>query len=61
MFKFNVTVKLKNAPPIIIECLQFNDVVFHSDMICVHNLLQKWVFMKSEIEFILIERIAYDE
>lgn len=61
MNKLNVTVKLKNTPPIIIECLHINDVVYHTDMICVHNILQKWVFMKSEIEFILIERIEYDE
>lgn len=52
-----VTVQLKRTPPIKIECIAYNDIVYHTDMICVHNLYEKWCFMKNELEYVKIERI----
>lgn len=61
MNKYNVTVKTKNAPPIVICADYMNDIVPQEKYLVIHTNISKWVFVRSEIEYYGIERIEYDE
>lgn len=61
MVKYNVTVKTKNSPPIVICAYYMNDIVPQEKYLVICNNISKWVFVRSELEYYGIERIVYDE
>lgn len=61
MYKYNVTVKTKNSPPIILGVDYMNDIIPQEKYLVIHTNISKWLFVKSELEYYGIERIEIDE
>lgn len=58
---YNVTVKTRNSPPIVIEVEYMNDIVFREHFLTLHKNLCRYNFSKSDIEYYFIERIKINE